>query len=228
MVLFGELDVLDSVNLLKKSRLIILFNDVLIISSRKYSNNTTKNIKWRLNLDSLCLRDSFENLKTKQSEELNSFTVVYTSVLPNYPFLFETVFLFTENTNSNYKCETWLSKQKRKLSCCFSSLNPFFENTEIDKIKPLLNSSQSTKNKIVLNPVNYLDEKNWNTLQNAAEIVFHSKGNVIIDEGEPFSNFYRVKKGSVCIEKEGQILETLEEGSIFGEMEILDRVKRLF
>ncbi|UCH25635.1 MAG: cyclic nucleotide-binding domain-containing protein [Trueperaceae bacterium] len=50
----------------------------------------------------------------------------------------------------------------------------------------------------------------------------YDPGDTIFEEGEPGDVMYVVIEGQVGITLKGKLIETLEEGSIFGEMAIID------
>lgn len=55
--MFGDLDVWDSVGLKKRGRIIVLYNDILVIAK---TSRSTKVLKWKLSLDSVQLKDGKE------------------------------------------------------------------------------------------------------------------------------------------------------------------------
>lgn len=54
----------------------------------------------------------------------------------------------------------------------------------------------------------------------------YAAGEAIFREGEPGDAMYAVVEGEVEIRKHDRVLETLEPGSVFGEMALIDRSPR--
>ena len=51
-------------------------------------------------------------------------------------------------------------------------------------------------------------------------------GEVIFNEGDPAQESYVIQKGQVKIRRNGRVLDTLPEKSIFGEMALIDHAPR--
>jgi len=51
-------------------------------------------------------------------------------------------------------------------------------------------------------------------------------GEVIFNEGDPAQESYVIQKGQVEIRRNGRLLDTLSEKSIFGEMALIDHAPR--
>jgi CRP/FNR family cyclic AMP-dependent transcriptional regulator len=47
-------------------------------------------------------------------------------------------------------------------------------------------------------------------------------GEPIFEEGDPARDFYVVRSGSVTLHRNGEALETVEKGGIFGELALVD------
>jgi CBS domain-containing protein len=66
-------------------------------------------------------------------------------------------------------------------------------------------------------PFDALSEGAFETAAKALEIAFFPKGSVILKRGgEPSRHLYVIRKGAVRLERDGQTLQLLEEGEIFG------------
>eukprot|EP00002_Diphylleia_rotans_P019022 TRINITY_DN367_c0_g3_i1.p1 TRINITY_DN367_c0_g3~~TRINITY_DN367_c0_g3_i1.p1 ORF type:complete len:856 (+),score=164.65 TRINITY_DN367_c0_g3_i1:55-2622(+) len=67
-----------------------------------------------------------------------------------------------------------------------------------------------------------LTEKDWALFQEGAKVVAFTKDTPILREGERGRNMYQVARGRVRIEKNGQVLRTMEQGQFFGEISFLE------
>jgi CRP/FNR family transcriptional regulator, cyclic AMP receptor protein len=70
-------------------------------------------------------------------------------------------------------------------------------------------------------PVNYL-----HLFKHADDAVAYPAGTILFQEGDPGEHTYVIKSGKVELKHGDTILETIEEGAIFGEMALLDGEKR--
>eukprot|EP00004_Rigifila_ramosa_P010800 TRINITY_DN2286_c0_g1_i1.p1 TRINITY_DN2286_c0_g1~~TRINITY_DN2286_c0_g1_i1.p1 ORF type:complete len:916 (+),score=253.09 TRINITY_DN2286_c0_g1_i1:260-2749(+) len=67
-----------------------------------------------------------------------------------------------------------------------------------------------------------LTEKDFQLFQEGAKVVTYSKDQVVLREAESSRSLFQIARGKVRIEKNGQSLRVLEEGSMFGEMSFLE------
>lgn len=66
-------------------------------------------------------------------------------------------------------------------------------------------------------PFDALSESSFETAAKGLEIAFFPKGSVIVRRGgEPSRHLYVIRKGAVRLERDGQTLQLLEDGEIFG------------
>jgi CRP/FNR family cyclic AMP-dependent transcriptional regulator len=63
-------------------------------------------------------------------------------------------------------------------------------------------------------------------LANSGEAEAFAAGATVFNEGEFGDRLYIVKQGSISLSAHGTLLETVEEGGIFGEMAVIDREPR--
>jgi CRP/FNR family cyclic AMP-dependent transcriptional regulator len=61
---------------------------------------------------------------------------------------------------------------------------------------------------------------------NVTDIERYEAGDVIFAAGDLGKTFYVVRAGSVALESDGQTIETVHEGGVFGEMALLDNEPR--
>ncbi len=54
----------------------------------------------------------------------------------------------------------------------------------------------------------------------------YAQGQTVFEEGDPASEMYVVREGSVVLKKADVVVETLGPGAIFGEMALLDAAPR--
>ena len=65
-----------------------------------------------------------------------------------------------------------------------------------------------------------------NLFRNSDDFKTFAAGSVIFKEGDPGDFMYVVKEGSVALTLGDKVLETVETGSLFGEMALIDNEKR--
>ena len=66
-------------------------------------------------------------------------------------------------------------------------------------------------------PFDGLPPEAFATAAHAIEIVFHPSGTRLLSRGgEPSRHLYVIRKGAVRLEREGQTVQLLEEGEVFG------------
>ncbi|EDY80746.1 cyclic nucleotide-binding domain protein [Verrucomicrobiia bacterium DG1235] len=66
----------------------------------------------------------------------------------------------------------------------------------------------------------------FNILKHAGEPTPFSKGSVIFKKGDAGESMYLVSSGKVDIVADGNVVETLTDGDIFGEMALIDHQVR--
>ncbi len=72
-----------------------------------------------------------------------------------------------------------------------------------------------------------INDIDLNLLANAGfPLASFAAGDVIFSEGDKGENMYVVRSGFVEIEREGQVVETLSGGGVFGEMALIDGLPR--
>lgn len=62
--------------------------------------------------------------------------------------------------------------------------------------------------------------------RNATDFQTISAGTEIFKEGDPGDRMFAVRKGQIDILVHGKVVETVEEGGIFGEMALIDKGTR--
>jgi CRP/FNR family transcriptional regulator, cyclic AMP receptor protein len=71
-----------------------------------------------------------------------------------------------------------------------------------------------------------VQEKYIELLQRSGEIEQFQAGDVIFNEGDDADRMYVVSEGSVALSIDGDVVETLGPGGLFGEMAVIDREPR--
>ncbi|MGM0508042.1 MAG: Crp/Fnr family transcriptional regulator [Fusobacteriota bacterium] len=71
-----------------------------------------------------------------------------------------------------------------------------------------------------------LQNKTLDFLEESSNVKTYKKGEIVCTEGEPANELFFIEDGSVVIESEGQKLAVLQEGEGFGEMSVLDMMRR--
>lgn len=61
-----------------------------------------------------------------------------------------------------------------------------------------------------------------NIFKSSAHAVAYEPGQVVFKEGDACDVMYAVVEGSVAIERDGRVIETVGEGGIFGEMSLIE------
>eukprot|EP00002_Diphylleia_rotans_P017401 TRINITY_DN3378_c0_g1_i1.p1 TRINITY_DN3378_c0_g1~~TRINITY_DN3378_c0_g1_i1.p1 ORF type:complete len:825 (-),score=169.46 TRINITY_DN3378_c0_g1_i1:507-2981(-) len=67
-----------------------------------------------------------------------------------------------------------------------------------------------------------LTEKDWSLFQEGAKVVAFTKDTPILKAGEKSNSLYQIARGKVRIEIDSQVLRTLDEGQLFGEISFLE------
>eukprot|EP01129_Flabellula_baltica_P012132 TRINITY_DN5429_c0_g1_i1.p1 TRINITY_DN5429_c0_g1~~TRINITY_DN5429_c0_g1_i1.p1 ORF type:complete len:1213 (+),score=278.52 TRINITY_DN5429_c0_g1_i1:32-3670(+) len=96
---------------------------------------------------------------------------------------------------------------------------------EIAKIKDSTLVEMGTSNTEDLWAETSLSNRDWKFILTGAETTFYSPGEIILDIGVPNDKLYRIKRGTVKVQKEIDgnrvTLVSLGEGDIFGEMSLV-------
>jgi CRP/FNR family transcriptional regulator, cyclic AMP receptor protein len=71
-----------------------------------------------------------------------------------------------------------------------------------------------------------LNDKQLKSLAEAGKESSFAQGATIIEEGEPGVGFYMILSGSVEVRRGGKALAKLSAGNFFGEMTLLDNMRR--
>jgi CRP/FNR family transcriptional regulator, cyclic AMP receptor protein len=62
-----------------------------------------------------------------------------------------------------------------------------------------------------------------NIFKNSAHAVAYEPGQIVFKQGDAYDVMYAVVDGSIAIEREGRVIETVGEGGIFGEMSLIEQ-----
>jgi CRP/FNR family transcriptional regulator, cyclic AMP receptor protein len=65
-----------------------------------------------------------------------------------------------------------------------------------------------------------------NIFKNSAHAADYEPGQMVFKEGDACDVMYAVVEGSVAIEREGRVIETVGEGGIFGELSLIEQGAR--
>ena len=66
-----------------------------------------------------------------------------------------------------------------------------------------------------------MSEEDWKLILEKSNIVVFKKGCFVLDYGARNENFYKIKSGQAVVSLNGNILQKLSEGDIFGDMSLL-------
>src|SRR5262245_2957334 len=80
-------------------------------------------------------------------------------------------------------------------------------------------------NEAICFPMNQ-DPRKFGLFRNASKTIVHPPGTIIFQEGEVGHSMFAIKRGRVAIKVDGNTVDTLADGEIFGEMALLDHAPR--
>ena len=66
----------------------------------------------------------------------------------------------------------------------------------------------------------------FNILKHAGDPIEYAAGSTIFSKGDPGDSMFVVVKGKVDISVDGQVVDSLDDGDIFGEMSLIDNQDR--
>jgi len=105
-----------------------------------------------------------------------------------------------------------------------SHSEPDIQSDGRDLLNPDLVSRILTLRKIEL--FSGLDDRDLALVGSILEEEFYESGEDIVREGEAGNSMYIIGKGSVLVQKKGQIISVLKQNDYFGEMSLIDKEQR--